>query len=206
MIDSHDNTHEPRSGQVSPTADPYGRSEPGVAHAGRSSEPRQVTEAFLAALRDEDAEGVMALLDDDIVYANKGLPVLRGRRRVERVFRLLDRPAIGFDTCVHSIAAEGSTVLTERTDIHRIGPVVIQFWVCGRYDVHDGRLTLLREYFDLADIVRGAMRGLVALALPGLAAVAPKPDTAPGRPRATPARRPGSHRRGRGNAAGGISG
>lgn len=147
-----------------------------------------MAEAFLSALRTEDVEGVMALLDEDIVYANKGLPVLRGRRRVERVFKLLDRPAIGFDTYIHTIATEGSTVLTERTDIHRIGPVVIQFWICGRYDIRNGKLTLLREYFDFVDIVRGALRGVVALALHGLAPATPGPDTAPGRPRATPDR------------------
>ena len=57
-----------------------------------------------------------------------------------------------------------------------------QFWVCGRFDVHDGKITLWRDAFDFVDIARGTLRGLVAMALPSLK---PKPptslDAAPGR-------------------------
>ncbi|MEZ5382272.1 MAG: limonene-1,2-epoxide hydrolase family protein [Microthrixaceae bacterium] len=140
-----------------------------------------MVEAFLTALQGEDIEGVMALVDDDIVYENRGLPAVAGRRRVGRIFRLLDRRAIGFQTHIHTISAVGATVLTERTDVHRIGPLTAQFWVCGRYDVHHGKLTLLREYFDFLDIGRAALRGAISIALPRVAPPPPGPDTRPGR-------------------------
>ncbi|MCB0954136.1 MAG: limonene-1,2-epoxide hydrolase family protein [Microthrixaceae bacterium] len=143
--------------------------------------PAAVTRAFLAALRAEDVDLVMTLMDDEVVYANKGLPRLKGRRAAERVFRQLEHSAIGFDTYIHSISTDGCTVHTERTDIHRFGPLFIQFWICGRYDVREGKLILIREYFDFVDILRATVRGAITIALPRLAVSPPGPDTAPGR-------------------------
>ncbi len=147
------------------------------------SDPRSVAAAFLAALEAEDVEAAMAVVAEDVIYANQGLPVIRGHRAVRRVLGLLDHRAVGFQTCIHAIAVDGPVVLTERTDIHRFGPLAIQFWVCGRYNVRDGRLTLLREYFDFADIARGTARGLLALVIPGLAPSPPGPGTGAGRTR-----------------------
>ena len=149
--------------------------------AGRAVDPEGITRAFLDGLRDEDVDGVMALLDDEVVYDNKGLPVLRGRRAVERVFRWLERPWVGFESHIATISTDGHTVHTERTDIHRFGRLSIQFWICGRYDVHGGKLTLIREYFDVVDVVRGTLRGVTAMAIPGLAPRRPGPDVPPGR-------------------------
>ena len=61
----------------------------------------------------------------------------------------------------HRIADEGNTVLTERTDAIIIGPFRLQFWVCGAFEVHGGRITLWRDYFDLDFFVNGPLRGLV---------------------------------------------
>jgi limonene-1,2-epoxide hydrolase len=41
--------------------------------------------AFLTALTASDVEGAGALLAEDVVYANVGLPTIRGRRGVLRV-------------------------------------------------------------------------------------------------------------------------
>jgi hypothetical protein len=63
-----------------------------------------------------------------------------------------------------------------------IGPLRIQFWVWGRFDVHDGRITLWRDSFDFVDVLRGVARGIVALAVPALRPAGPRgPDAAPGR-------------------------
>ena len=58
------------------------------------------------------------------------------------------RAACGFEVKFHRIAAEGNAVLTERTDALVFGPLRLQFWVCGVFEVHDGRITLWRDYFD----------------------------------------------------------
>ena len=65
---------------------------------------------------------------------------------------------IGFEVKIHRIAAEGATVLTERTDALIFGPLRLQFWVCGVFEVHDGRITLWRTTSTLR-LRQGAAAG-----------------------------------------------
>jgi limonene-1,2-epoxide hydrolase len=71
---------------------------------------------------------------------------------------------------IHRIAADGSAVLTERTDALIFGPLRIQFWACGIFEVHNGRITLWRDYVDFYDMLKATVRGLVALVVPPLRA------------------------------------
>ena len=145
-------------------------------------DPQAVVEGFLAAMAAGDADAAAELLDEDILYVNVGLPKIRGRRDVVKVLRGLDRPSLGFEVYLHAIATEGNVVLTERTDVLLIGKVRAQFWVWGRFEVVDGRITLWRDSFDFWDILRANVRGLVGALVPSLA---PKPpatrEVPPGR-------------------------
>jgi limonene-1,2-epoxide hydrolase len=150
--------------------------------AAPPTDPQTVAEAFLAALATADLERASALVDDEIDYVNVGLPPVRGRDQMARVFRLFDRPGSGFEVYLHAISADGPVVLTERTDVLLIGPLRIQFWVWGRFDVHDGKITLWRDSFDFVDVLRGTVRGLVGALVPGLQPAAPSEvGAAPGR-------------------------
>ena len=84
--------------------------------------------------------------------------------------RGLSRPSAGFDVKIHRIATEGSAVLTERTDVMIFGAVrSLQFWVCGVFEVRDGRITLWRDYFDFLRHRQGtASAALAAMAIPSL--------------------------------------
>jgi limonene-1,2-epoxide hydrolase len=146
------------------------------------SEPQAVVEAFLAALVAADFRSAEALLDEHVTYVNVGAPTVRGRRRTLGVLRALGRPRLGFEVYVHAIAANGDTVLTDRTDVLLVGPCRFQFWVTGRFDVRDGRITLWRDSFDYVDIVRAIVRGVAGALVPALRPKAPSsPDVAPGR-------------------------
>lgn len=150
--------------------------------AATLEDPQAVVEAFLAALAAGDTETAGALVDDDIDYVNVGLPKVKGRVEMNRVFALLDQPRAGFEVYLHAVSADGPTVLTERTDAILIGPLRLQFWVAGRFDVHNGRITLWRDAFDFLDIARATVRGLVALAAPALQPAPPAdPGVPPGR-------------------------
>ena len=146
------------------------------------TDPQAVTEAFLAALAASDLDRASALVDDQIDYVNVGLPAVRGREQMATVFGLLDRPGSGFEVYLHAISADGPVVLTERTDVLIMGPVRIQFWVCGRFDVHDGKITLWRDAFDFIDVLRGTGRGLLGAVMPSLQPKVPRDlGAAPGR-------------------------
>jgi limonene-1,2-epoxide hydrolase len=133
-----------------------------------TTDPALLVETFLYALRDKDFDAADATLDDDLVYQNVGLPTIRGRQRTMKMMRGLDRPNAGFDVKIHRIATEGSAVLTERTDVLTFGSFSAHFWVCGVFEVRDGRITLWRDYFDFYDFTKGIVRGLLALAIPSL--------------------------------------
>lgn len=124
-------------------------------------------EVMLAALQAQDIDGVAAVLDDNLVYQNVGFPTIRGRARALKLFRGMEG-RLGFEVKTHRIAVNGSSVLTERTDALIIGPVRLQFWVCGVFEVHNGRITLWRDYFDMWDMSKALLRGVVGAAIPAV--------------------------------------
>jgi limonene-1,2-epoxide hydrolase len=132
-------------------------------------ENTRTVERFLHALADEDFDAADAALADDLVYQNVGLPTIHGRARAMNLFRRMEGRA-AFDVKIHRIAADGAAVLTERTDALIFGPLRLQFWVCGVFEVRDGRITLWRDYFDFYDMLKATVRGVAALALPALKA------------------------------------
>ena len=129
----------------------------------------RTVEGFLNALQDSDLEAAEAALDDNLVYENVGLPTIHGRARAMKLFRQMEGRA-AFEVKIHRIAADGAAVLTERSDALIFGPLRLQFWVCGVFEVHDGRITLWRDYFDFFDMFKATVRGLAGLAFPSLRA------------------------------------
>lgn len=122
---------------------------------------------LLSSLQAQDFDGVAATLDDNLVYQNVGFPTIRGRARAMKLFRGMEG-RLGFEVKTHRIAVNGSTVLTERTDALVIGPVRLQFWVCGVFEVSGGRITLWRDYFDMWDMAKALARGVLGAAIPAL--------------------------------------
>lgn len=125
-------------------------------------------EVFLAALENKDLDTAGAQLDANLVYENVGFPTIRGRARAIKLFRGMQRPFLGFEVKIHRIAVNGATVLTERTDVLVVGPVRMQFWVCGVFEVHSGRITLWRDYFDMFDFTKALARGVLGAVVPSL--------------------------------------
>lgn len=127
-----------------------------------------IARTFLELLQAEDLDGALTLLDERVVYSNVSLPTVTGRDRVRRLFRpLLGR--VGFRVHIHAIGvdeADPRVVLTERTDALVFGPITVQFWVYGRFEVSDGRITLWRDSFDWSDVLMATVRGIVGVALP----------------------------------------
>lgn len=150
--------------------------------AVRPTDPQAVVEEFLGALAAGDLDTAAELLDEHVTYVNVGLPAIRGRRRAIGFLRALARPSWSFEVYLHAVATNDGTVLTERTDVLSVGPLRLQFWVTGRFDVHDGRITLWRDSFDYVDTFRAFVRGVLGVLIPTLRPAAPgSPDVAPGR-------------------------
>ena len=127
-----------------------------------------IVREFLDALAGEDFDTVESLASPELIWQNVGLPSLRGRDRIMKLLRR-GQGRVGFAVKFHNIAEDGGTVLTERTDAIIIGPLRLQFWVCGRFEVHNGRVALWRDYFDFLDVmVKAPLRAVAAAVVPSL--------------------------------------
>jgi limonene-1,2-epoxide hydrolase len=142
--------------------------------SGGGSTSTQVVEQFLDLLRRGEVDQATDLLAVDVVYENVGLPTVYGRARVRQLFQAAYRaPGAGFEVYVHSISTDGSSVMTERTDVLKFGRLRTQFWVCGRFDVRDGEIVLWRDYFDHLTVLAATVRGLLGVFFPSLRAAPP---------------------------------
>lgn len=109
-----------------------------------------VVESFFDAFQALDLERALSLMADDVVYQNVPFPADRGKVAVTRTLKTFGRFMTGFEVKMRNIAARDGVVLTERVDILQ-GPLVrLELWVCGTFEVKDGKITLWRDYFDLA--------------------------------------------------------
>ncbi|MDT0307735.1 limonene-1,2-epoxide hydrolase family protein [Streptomyces sp. DSM 44917] len=138
---------------------------PGQERQEDRDDPVRVVTAFLEALEELDADRALTFLAPGVLYQNVSLPSVRGRRAVGRVLRLLARTCTDFEARVHRVAGNGPVVLTERTDVLVFGAFRARFWVCGIFEVHDGRITLWRDYFDWLALLRGAAGGALRAAV-----------------------------------------
>ncbi len=74
---------------------------------------------------------------------------------------------------MHTISANRSSVMTERTDVLLYRRLRIQFWVCGRFDIRDGEIVLWRDYFSATNFTAATLRGLLGIVIPAARAKPP---------------------------------
>src|ERR1700712_2012255 len=153
------------------SSDPAGRAGPSLPE----HEPLAVVQQFLELLAAGELNAACDLLSDDVEYINVSLPTIRGRERVRSVaHRTLGRPSAGFEVYVHAAAADGQVVLNQRTDVLTFGPLRMQFWVFGRFEVENGQIAVWRDAFDWMNFTAATVRGLAGAVIPALRATPPK--------------------------------
>lgn len=118
-----------------------------------------VVRDFLGALERLDVDAAAALLHPDVEYQNVPFPPARGLPAVRRQVGALGRYFGGFEVHHQNIASNGPVVLTERTDVLIAGPVRAAFWVCGTFEVQDGKIRIWRDRFDFFDVLRAFVWG-----------------------------------------------
>ncbi len=139
-----------------------------------SAPPEHIVERFLQLLCLREIDAAAEVLRTDVLYTNVSLPTIRGRERVRRLAQAtLGRPGAGFEVYLRAISSHDGKVPTERIDVLTFGPLRIQFWVCGRFEVERDEIVAWRDYFDWLDVSRATARGLLGVLLPALRARAP---------------------------------
>lgn len=118
--------------------------------------PQATVEAFIAHWNACDVGAMLALCAEDIVYHNIPMEPVMGTTAMRAMVEGFLANIAACDWQTHAIAANGSTVLTERTDgfIFKDGRRAA-IRVMGTFDIGaDGRITGWRDYFDMAEFQR----------------------------------------------------
>lgn len=110
-----------------------------------------VVDAFIAGVVAKDLDAALALATEDIEYDNVPMPTVHGHDGVRGFLE----PMLGVDEVqfvVHRQVVSGTTVMNERLDRFRVGDRWIELPVAGVFEVTDGKVSLWRDYFDLATL------------------------------------------------------
>ncbi|MEQ1701876.1 MAG: limonene-1,2-epoxide hydrolase family protein, partial [Ilumatobacteraceae bacterium] len=114
-----------------------------------AAEPIEIVEAFLAAFEAMDFDTALTLLADDVEYTNIPMGTVHGHAGVREVLGPFFAPIHENEFIVHRRAADGPVVFLERLDRHRLDHGWRELPVNSVFEVHDGKVTVWRDYFDL---------------------------------------------------------
>ena len=115
----------------------------------RVAEPTEVVEAFLHAFAEMDFDTALALLSDDVEYTNIPIGTVHGQAGVREVLEPFFAPIHENQFLVTRRAASGPVVFLERLDRHRLDHGWRELPVNSVFEVHHGKITVWRDYFDL---------------------------------------------------------
>ena len=118
-----------------------------------------IVRQFLDHLAQHETEAAVALLTDDVVWRNTGMPTFEGKR-VGAALRDMEKRGVRFEVDFHHVAADGNVVLTDRTDVIGLGRWETAFAVRGTFELRDGRIAVWDDAFSWLDLVRSGVLGL----------------------------------------------
>ena len=114
--------------------------------------PEEVVREFCAAARTRDPQVLRGFLADDVVYHNIPMDPAVGIDAAMAVIDMFVTMCEGLEFEVHHLAADGDTVLTERTDTFTINGTTAPLPVMGAFRVVDGKIAEWRDYFDMGQV------------------------------------------------------
>jgi len=121
-----------------------------------------IVREFLHHLAARETDAALALLADDVVWRNTGLPTFEGER-VHAMLRDMERRGVRFDVEFRHVAADGDVVLTDRTDVIGMGTWETSFGVRGTFEVRDGRIAVWDDAFSWLELLGSGVLGLARI-------------------------------------------
>ena len=118
--------------------------------------PQATVETFIAHWNACDIDAMLSLCAEDIVYHNIPMEPVVGTAQMREMVSGFLANIEKCDWQTHAIAANGNTVLTERTDIfHFTDGRRAAIRVMGTFDLDaEGRIAGWRDYFDMLEFQR----------------------------------------------------
>jgi limonene-1,2-epoxide hydrolase len=118
-----------------------------------ASEAMAVISAFMAAMAVKDYDKALRYVAPGCEYDNVPMGKVHGPEGVRAVLEPFFAPTIENEFIVLRSAENGPLVFLERLDRHLLDTGWVELPVTGVFEVHDGLITLYRDYFDLNTIM-----------------------------------------------------
>jgi limonene-1,2-epoxide hydrolase len=111
--------------------------------------PLETVEAFLTAFVAMDFDTALAHVSDDCEYTNIPMGTVHGHTGIREVLEPFFAPIHENEFILTRKASTGPVVFLERLDRHRLDHGWRELPVNSVFEVHDGLITVWRDYFDL---------------------------------------------------------
>lgn len=109
---------------------------------------------FLAAIERKDIDDALSFLSEDCVYDNVPIGPVTGHEAVRSILGPLLAGASRVEWEVLRESTTGNVVFNERIDRFDLPHGTVELPVTGVWEVHDEKISLWRDYFDLASFTR----------------------------------------------------
>jgi len=121
----------------------------------RAAAPLEIVQSFMSAMERLDYDTAMRYVAPDCEYTNIPMGTVRGPEGIRSVLQPFFAPTITNEWRILRTATDGPVVFMERLDRHQLAKGWVELPVNGVWEVHDGLITVWRDYFDLATITGG---------------------------------------------------
>lgn len=115
--------------------------------------PIEIVKTFLNAMMNKDYAAGLKFVADDCIYDNGPLGKVSGPAGVRGVLEPFFAPTLENTYVIKRSVTDGAVVFIERVDRHRLSDKWVELPVTGVWEVHDGKITVWNDYFDLATIL-----------------------------------------------------
>jgi limonene-1,2-epoxide hydrolase len=115
--------------------------------------PMETIKAFMAAMTVLDYDTAVTFIAPDCEYDNVPMGKVTGPAGLRGVLEPFFAPTIENEFRILRSVADGPVVFLERLDRHLLSTGWVELPVTGVFEVHDGLITLYRDYFDLNTIM-----------------------------------------------------
>lgn len=110
--------------------------------------PLEIVNDFCAAWQRGDIEELMTYFADDAIYHNVPVPAVQGKAAIREAFLSFAKLMDGIELIMLRAAENGPVVFNERVDRFFWKDRQLDLPVAGVFEVHDGKITLHRDYFN----------------------------------------------------------
>lgn len=114
----------------------------------------ETVQAFVAAIAKKDYDTALRYIADDCEYENIPMSKVTGPAGVRAVLEPFLAPTSENEFLVRRAVADGPVVFVERLDRHHIDTGWVELPVVGVFEVHDGKITVWNDYFDMGMLVK----------------------------------------------------